>query len=62
MGEKIKKRREELKMSQDELAEKAGISRQTVSAIETGKYENVMIGTLKAIARALGCELDFFLP
>lgn len=62
MGEKIKKRREELKMSQDELAEKAGISRQTVSAIETGKYENVMIGTLKAIARALSCELDFFLP
>lgn len=58
MGIKIKERREELKMTQEELAQKSGVSRQTISSIETGKYENVLVGTLAAIATALDTTVD----
>jgi DNA-binding XRE family transcriptional regulator len=58
MGFKIKERREALRMTQEELAQKSGVSRQTISSIETGKYENVLVGTLAAIATALGTTVD----
>lgn len=58
MGYKIRERREELKMTQDELAQKSGVSRQTISYIETGKYDNVLVGTLAAIALALDTTVD----
>ena len=58
MGVKIKERREELKMTQEELANKSGVSRQTISSLETGKYENMLVGTLAAIATALDTTVD----
>ena len=58
MGIKIKEMREALKMTQEELATKSGVSRQTISALENGKYENVLTGTLAAIATALGTTVD----
>ena len=58
MGYKIKERREELKMTQEELAQKSGVSRQTISSIENEKYENVLVGTLAAIASALETTVD----
>ena len=58
MGFKIKERREALRMTQEERAQKSGVSRQTISSIETGKYENVLVGTLAAIATALGTTVD----
>lgn len=58
MGIKIKERREELRMTQEELAHKSGVSRQTISSIETGKYDNVLVGTLAAIATALDTTVD----
>lgn len=58
MGLKIKERREELRMTQEELAAKSGLSRQTISSIETGKYDNVTVGTLAAIATALDTTVD----
>lgn len=58
MGYKIRERREELRMTQDELAQKSGVSRQTISSIETGKYDNVLVGTLAAIASALDTTVD----
>ena len=61
MGEKIKSLREALNMTQEELSEKSGISRQTISSIETGKYTNVLVGTLAAIAKALDTTVDVFL-
>lgn len=36
LGENIKKRREELKLSQEYVAEQLGVSRQAVSKWETG--------------------------
>ena len=58
MGYKIKERREELRMSQEELSEKSGVNRTTISAIETGKACQVMTGTLVALAKALNTTVD----
>jgi DNA-binding XRE family transcriptional regulator len=58
MGINIKERREELKMTQEELANKSGVSRQTISSLETGKYNNVLTGTLEAIASALDTTVE----
>ncbi|MBQ1790234.1 MAG: helix-turn-helix transcriptional regulator [Oscillospiraceae bacterium] len=60
MGYSIRERREALNMSQEELAKKSGISRQTISALESGKSENVLVGTLAAIATALDTTVDQF--
>lgn len=53
MGYKIKERREALKMSQGELVEKSGVSRQTISGLENNTEKNVSTKTLKKIASAL---------
>lgn len=56
----IKERREELGMTQEELAEKSGVSRQTISALELGKANDVLVGTLAAVAKALNTTVDDF--
>ncbi len=58
MGINIKERREELKMTQEELAKLSGVSRQTISALENDRYDNVLVGTLAAIATALDTTVD----
>ena len=45
-------------MTQEELATKSGVSRQTISALENDKYDDVLVGTLAAIATALGTTVD----
>lgn len=63
MGYKIKERREELRMSQEELSQKSGVNRTTISALETGKAEQVLTGTLVALANALDTTIDkIFFP
>jgi len=44
--------RKELAMTQEELAEKVGVARQTIIALEQGKY-NPSLGLAHAITRAL---------
>ena len=39
MENRIRERRKELGLSQKELAQKCGVSRQTVNAIENNKYD-----------------------
>lgn len=53
----IKVARAQLDMTQKQLAEKVGISRQTMNAIEQGDY-NPTIKLCRAICRALGKTLD----
>ena len=53
----IKVERARLDMTQKQLAEKVGISRQTMNAIEQGEY-NPTIKLCRAICRALGKKLD----
>lgn len=58
MGEKIRKRRIELNMTQAELADRLGVSRVQVSYLETGARKVVKVGTLMAIASALDISID----
>ena len=54
---KLKFRRIELNMSQTELAQKAGVTRQTIGLIESGEF-NPSIRLCIAICRALGVTLN----
>ena len=54
---KLKSARAALDLSQQQLADKVGISRQTINAIEKGDY-NPTIKLCIAICRTLGKSLD----
>lgn len=54
---RLKAARAALDLSQEELAKKCGVSRQTMSAIEKGDY-NPTINLCIAICRALHKTLD----
>jgi putative transcriptional regulator len=54
---KMKFRRIELNMSQTELAEQAGVTRQTIGLIEAGDF-NPSIKLCIAICKALGVTLN----
>ena len=54
---RLKSRRVLLDMSQGELAEKAGVSRQTISSIESGDY-NPSINLCITICKVLGVTLN----
>lgn len=63
MGNRIKEKREELGMSQSELAEKSGVSRVTISGLENGIERNTTSQTLLRIAGALNSTIDqIFFP
>lgn len=54
---KLKSARTALDLSQQQLADKVGVSRQTINAIEKGDY-NPTIKLCIAICRTLGKTLD----
>lgn len=54
---KLKTARAALDMSQQELADKADVSRQTINAVENGDY-NPTIKLCRAICRVLNKSLD----
>ena len=54
---KLKSARAALDLSQQQLAEKVGVSRQNINAIEKGDY-NPTIKLCVAICRVLGKTLD----
>ena len=56
-NEKMKRTRQELNLSQAELAKRVGVSRQTVNMIENGDY-NPTIALCIRICRELGKTLD----
>ena len=58
MGYRIREFREALKMTQDELAKRSGVSRGTISAMENGANKATTTKTLVKIARALGTSVD----
>lgn len=63
LGASIRTLRERAKITQRELAERAGVSHQMVSFIEQGA-KNVTVGTLAAVIEGLGyavrVEIDIF--
>lgn len=58
MGYRIKEVREQLGMTQEELSEKAGVSRTTIWALETQEAKNVSLRLLLSIAKALGTTIE----
>lgn len=57
IGQSIKKMRQYRNMSQQQLADEAGLRQATIADLETGKA-NFEINTLVRIAAALKCYLD----
>lgn len=47
MKNNVKKLRNEMKISQKDLAESLNVSRQTINAIETGKFDPSLTLTIK---------------
>ncbi len=61
MKNRLKEMRELIGMSQEELTRKSGVSRTTISEIETGKKIVVTNITLEKIAKALNLKItDIF--
>jgi transcriptional regulator with XRE-family HTH domain len=62
LGNRLKNHRLDLNLTQEEVAERSGLSRRTISAIENG--EGSTLGTLIAMLRALNAldTLESFLP
>jgi len=56
-GEQIRKYRKAKKMTQDELAEAAGLHRVTLANYETGRKDNPSAENVAAIASALGVSI-----
>lgn len=62
MENKIRIRRKELGLSQEELAKKCGVSRQTVNAIENNKYDPTLSLTFSLARELLLTVDDLFTP
>ena len=61
MTNKVKKRREDLNMTQQELSIISGVSRQTISQIENNLLQNIESKTMIKLAIALKCDIgDLF--
>lgn len=60
LGKRIRERRLELHLSQEEVAEMAGISAYTVGRIESGRMA-MSVGTFKKLVQALGADVDALL-
>ena len=60
---KVKELREELGLSQEELSQKAKVSRTIISGLESGTIEVTTTNTLLKLADALGKKVqDIILP
>lgn len=59
---KVRERRESLGLTQEELAKRAGISRQTIIAIESDMEVPTSTTTLIRLAKSLMCKVsDIFI-
>ena len=62
MKNHIRETRKEAGLSQEELASRCGVSRQTINAIENNKYDPTL-SLAFALARELGTTVDeLFIP
>lgn len=61
MNNKLKEIRQQQNMSQEELSIKSGVSRPTISMIETNSLDNIESKTMLKLAIALNCDIgDIF--
>jgi len=55
---RIKELREKKNITQQQLADRSGICRATISALESGTDHETKVGTLEQIANALGVPIS----
>jgi len=58
---RLREARENLKLTQREVAEKWALSQQSISKIENAKDDHISLHTLNEYAQVLGYELQFML-
>lgn len=58
IGTRIARRRKEMGLEQNEVAERSGMSRAYVSRLETGGVKSPKLGDLASVAEALEMSLD----
>lgn len=58
LADNIKRFRKEMNLSQEQLAQKAGITFSTLAKLESGINQNPTVKTLQQIAKALDVSLD----
>jgi transcriptional regulator with XRE-family HTH domain len=61
LAEKVRVKREELRLTQQELAKKAGLTQATISRIEHGEVRQIRSDAAAALAKALNVTADFLL-
>jgi transcriptional regulator with XRE-family HTH domain len=62
VGDLVRAERAKRRMTQTDLATRAGLHLNTVSFIETGRTMTPSLKTLNRIAAALGCSLHQLVP
>lgn len=59
VGTRIRKRREELGLSMEEIGEAIGIHKSTIQRYETGVFKGIKTPTLRSLAKALDVSVDW---
>jgi len=59
MGKRVARLRAKRKLTQQELADRAGVSQAIISRLETDDRDNVTSDVLKGLAKVLGCTTDY---
>ena len=58
IGTVIRQKRKELKLTQEELAKRAKLSRTTLSRVENGYFGNISVATFDNILSVLGLTIE----
>lgn len=61
LGDRVRQRRDELALTQEQLAKTTGLKQFHISRIERGDIKDVKGETLRRLARALRVTTDFLL-
>ncbi len=62
IGDIVKRKRADLNLTQRDLEEKSGVTQSMISKVEGGNADNVSIGILRKLAKALNCSVIDLLP
>ncbi len=62
IGDIVKRKRADLKLTQKDLEESSGVTQSMISKVEGGNADNVSIEILRKLAKSLGCSVVDLLP
>ena len=61
MGQRIKERRMEMGLTQEELGEKLGLQKSAIAKYENGRVENIKRSTIEQMAKVLDCSPSYLM-